>query len=131
MRLLQGGNGRCASSLVGSGALFRSLDSLVELIGQIGNWLSLSNVEDLWGGINWSCRGILHLGGVGGELEVDGLRLSGGRVIGLDVCGGCATNAGGGNCTCRNRHYGNAALRGLRGDNLAMAAGATLNFASH
>ena len=125
------GNGRCASGFVGSCTLFRSLDGFVELIGQIGNWLSLSNVEDLWGGINRSRSSILSLGGVRGELEVNGLRLGGGRVIGLDVCGGCATNAGRGNCTCRNRHYGNAALRGLRGDNLAMAAGATLNFASH
>ena len=40
-------------------------------------------------------------------------------------------HAGGGYGTCRNRHYGDAALRGLRGDNLAMATGATLNFASH
>jgi len=79
------GYGRCASGLVGSGALFRSLDGLVELISQIGNWLSLGNVEDLRGGINRSRSGILNLGGVRGELEVNGLRLGGGRVIGLDV----------------------------------------------
>ena len=121
----------CASGFIGGGALFRSLDGFVELIGQIGNRLSLSNVEDLRSGINGGLGSVLNLGGIRSELEVNGLRLGGGRVIGLDVCGGCATNAGGGNCTCRNRHYGNAALRGLRGDNLAMAAGATLNFASH
>ena len=127
------GNGRGASCKVLGGAVSGSLDGLAQLVNQVGDRLCLSHVEDLRRSIGGTGWGVINLGSISGKLVVDRLRRGGGRcsVVGLNVCGSCAAYAGGGHGTGCNGHDSDTTLCGLRGDNLAMAAGATLNFASH
>ena len=131
------GYGRSARSLVSGGASLRSLNCLVELLGEVSDRFSLSYSEDPWGS---GCHGIsCCFGAVLSILEsvrlvsqviVNSLCL-GASVFCLKVCSCCATNACGGHCSCSDGYQCQAPLRRLRGGDLAVTACAPLSLASH